>query len=34
MDENLLSLIKKNFFNLTVKPHYLKEKLPLPTFIP
>ena len=34
MNENLLSLIMKNFFNLAVKPHYTKEKLPLPTFIP
>jgi hypothetical protein len=34
MIENLLSLIKKNVFNLAVKPQYTKEKLPLPTFIP
>jgi len=34
MNENLLSLIKKNFFNLAVKPHYTKEKLSPTTFIP
>jgi len=34
MNHNLLSLIKKNFFNLPVKPHYTKEMLTLPTFIP
>jgi hypothetical protein len=34
MNENLLPLIMKNFFNSAVKHHYPKEELPLPTFIP